>query len=51
MQMNNKLQKWKYKASVLNNTANLVFLGMYPSYDKTTTWCVLVMAKSQFDMP
>ena len=28
----------------------LSFLGMYPSYDKTTTWCVLVMAKPEFDM-
>ena len=25
MQINNKLQKWKYKASVLNKTATLVF--------------------------
>ena len=40
MQINNKVQKSKYKASILNNTANLVF------------WvCILVMAKPQFDMP
>ena len=40
MQINNKVQKWKYKASILNNTATLVF------------WvCILVMAKPQFDMP
>ena len=45
----NKVQKWKYKASVLDNTAILVFLGMYPSYGKTRVWYALVMAKSQLD--
>ena len=40
MQINNKEQKSKYMASILNNTATLVF------------WvCILVMAKPQFDMP
>ena len=38
MQINNKKQKWKYKASILNNTATLVF------------WvCILVMAKPKLD--
>ena len=38
MQINNKVQKWKYKASILNNTATLVF------------WvCILVMAKPKLD--
>ena len=29
----------------------LSFLGMYTSYDKTTTWRILVMAKPPLDMP
>ena len=38
MQINNEVQKWKYKASILNNTTTLFFFGMYPSYSKTTVY-------------
>ena len=39
MQINNKLQKWKYKASIFNNTATLVF------------WvCILVITKPELDV-
>ena len=38
IQINNREQKWKYKASILNNTATLVF------------WvCILVMTKPKLD--
>ena len=46
MQINNKLQKWKYKASIFNNTATFFgHLGIW------VFWvCILVITKPELDV-
>ena len=46
MQVSSKVQKWKYKASILNNAATLVF-WVYTLVMAKPLWYALVMAKSQ----